>query len=333
MGQAGAGKAAGFPGTGKIWMNGTLIDWKDATIHVASHVIHYGSGVFEGARCYATPKGSACLRLGPHMRRLIQSAAIYRMESPLDQQGWEHAVLETIRANGFKSCYIRPLIYRGYEALGVNPLTCPVNACILLWDWGAYLGQESLEHGVDVKVSTWARMAPNTLPAMAKATANYANAALIKMEAVVDGYAEGIALDVNGHVSEGSGQNIFLVRDGRLYTPEIASSILGGITRDSIITLARERGYTVTETTLPREALYLADEVFFVGTAAEVTPVRSIDKIAIGSGRRGPVTHALQRAFFDAINGETPDAHGWLTYVYPEEAELRAHKATASARG
>ena len=313
-----------FPGTGKIWMNGQLIDWKDATIHVASHVIHYGSGVFEGARCYATPKGSACFRLGPHMRRLMQSATIYRMEYPLDLAGWENAVLDTIRANDFKSCYIRPLIFRGYETLGVNPLTCPVDACILLWDWGAYLGQDALENGVDVKVSSWNRMAPNTFPAMAKSTANYANAALIKMEAVADGYSEGIALDVAGHISEGSGQNVFIVRDGHIYTPSLASSILGGITRDSIMTLARGLGYTVTETTLPRESLYLADEVFFVGTAAEVTPIRSVDKITIGAGRRGPVTEAIQRAFFDVINGEVPDTHGWLTYVYPQETDLRA---------
>ncbi|MBI4485989.1 MAG: branched-chain amino acid transaminase [Acidobacteria bacterium] len=321
-----------FPGTGKIWMNGALVDWKDATLHVATHVIHYGSGVFEGARCYATPKGSACFRLDAHMRRLQQSAKIYRMDYPLDQRGWEAAVLDTIRANAFKSCYIRPLVYRGYEALGVNPFPCPVDAAIILWDWGTYLGQDALEKGVDVKISTWARMAPNTLPAMAKSTANYANAALIKMEAVTDGYAEGIALDVYGNVSEGSGQNVFIVRDGAIYTPQLGSSILGGITRDTIITLARGLGLSVTETTLPRESLYLADEVFFVGTAAEVTPIRSIDKIEVGAGRRGPVTEALQRAFFAVINGEVPDTHGWLTYVYPEEAELRGSRKPAVAR-
>ncbi len=322
-----------FPGTGKIWMNGHLVEWKDATIHVASHVVHYGSGVFEGARCYATPRGSACFRLDAHMRRLQQSAKIYRMEYPLDQHEWEAAVLDTIRANAFKSCYIRPLIYRGYEALGVNPFPCPVDASILLWDWGTYLGQDALESGVDVKVSTWSRMAPNTLPAMAKSTANYANSGLIKMEAVTEGYAEGIALDVNGCISEGSGQNIFLVREGVLYTPQLASSILSGITRDSIITLARDLGYTVTETTLPRESLYIADEVFLVGTAAEVTPIRSVDRIQVGSGGRGPITASLQRAFFDVINGEVPDTHGWLTYVYREEAALRESRKPAEARG
>jgi branched-chain amino acid aminotransferase len=312
-----------FPGTGTIWMNGQFVEWKDATIHIASHVVHYGSGVFEGARCYATPKGSACFRLDEHLVRLINSGKIYRMEYKLDLAGWRAAVLDTIRTNKMKACYIRPLMYRGYETLGVNPLNNPVDAAIMLWEWGAYLGAEALEQGVDMCVSSWSRMAPNTLPAMAKATANYANSALIKMQALADGYSEGIALDVNGNVSEGSGQNIFIVRDGAIYTPPISASILGGITRDSIITLARDLGYTVVETDLPREALYIADEVFVVGTAAEVTPIRSIDRITIGPGRRGPITEALQRRFFAVISGELPDSHGWLTYVYPEESALR----------
>jgi branched-chain amino acid aminotransferase len=320
-----------FPGTGKIWMNGKLVDWKEATIHIASHALHYASAVFEGARCYATPKGSACFRLDTHMRRLQHSAKIYRMEYHLDLTGWQDAVLKTIRANQMKACYIRPLIYRGYEALGVNPLTCPVDAAILLWEWGTYLGQEALEQGVDVKVATWARMAPNTLPAMAKSAANYANSALIKMEAITDGYAEGIALDVSGNVSEGSGQNIFLVRDGIIHTPPIGSSILGGITRDSVMTLARDLGYTVHETVIPREALYIADEVFVVGTAAEVTPIRSIDRISVGAGRRGPITEALQRAFFDVVNGDVPDTHGWLTYVYDDETPLRTKHGAVEA--
>jgi branched-chain amino acid aminotransferase len=322
----------GFPGTGKIWMNGKFVDWKDANIHIATHVIHYGSGVFEGARCYSTPKGSACFRLEPHMRRLIESAKIYRMEYPLDLQGWMNVVLETIRVNEMKACYIRPLLYRGYKELGVNPLGIPVDAAVMVWDWGAYLGAEALEHGVDVKISSWTRMAPNTLPAMAKSTANYANSALIKMEAVADGYSEAIALDVNGNISEGSGQNVFLVRDGAIYTPPLGSSILGGITRDSLITLAREAGYSVTDMVLPRESLYTADEVFFVGTAAEVTPVRSVDKIKVGAGKPGPITLALQRAFFQVINGEVPDRHGWLTYVYPEEASLRATPKVVAGR-
>ena len=320
-----------FPGTGKIWMNGKLVEWKDATIHVASHVVHYGSAVFEGARCYATPKGSACFRLDAHMRRLQHSAKIYRMEYALDLAGWTGAVLDTIRANQMKACYIRPIVYRGYETLGVNPFPNPVDAAIMLWEWGTYLGGDALENGVDVKVSSWSRMAPNTLPAMAKSAANYANSALIKMEAITDGYTEGIALDVFGNVSEGSGQNIFLVRDGVVTTPPLASSILGGITRDSITTIARDLGFVVDETNIPREALYIADEVFVVGTAAEVTPIRSIDKIQIGSGRRGPITEALQRAFFDIINGEVPDTHGWLTYVYPEESALRDPAARATS--
>jgi branched-chain amino acid aminotransferase len=321
-----------FAGTGKIWMNGKLVEWKDATIHVASHVIHYGSAVFEGARCYETPRGSACFRLDAHMRRLQHSAKIYRMDYPLDLGGWQDAVLGTIRANAMKACYIRPIVYRGYETLGVNPLPCPVDAAIILWEWGAYLGKEALEEGCDVRTASWSRMAANTLPAMAKSAANYANSALIKMEAITDGYGEGIALDVHGNVSEGSGQNIFSVRDGIVYTPPLASSILGGITRDSVITLARDLGYTVQETVIPREALYIADEVFFVGTAAEVTPVRTIDKIKIGSGRRGPVTEALQTAFFDVINGERPDTHGWLTYVYEEEADLRTARKPVGVR-
>jgi branched-chain amino acid aminotransferase len=223
-----------------------------------------------------------------------------------------------------KACYIRPIVYRGYETLGVNPFPCPVDAAILLWDWGAYLGPEALEEGCDVKISSWARMAPNTLPATAKSSANYANSGLSKMEAITDGYSEAIALDIYGNISEGSGQNVFLVRDKVVHTPPIASSILGGITRDSVMTLARDLGFTVQETVLPRESLYVADEVFVVGTAAEVTPIRSVDKITIGSGRRGPITEALQSAFFDVINGKVPDVHGWLTYVYPEEGSLRA---------
>jgi branched-chain amino acid aminotransferase len=321
-----------FPGTGKIWMNGKFVDWKDANIHIATHVIHYGSGVFEGARCYETPKGSACFRLEPHMRRLIESAKIYRMEYPLDLAGWMEVVLETIRVNEMKSCYIRPLVYRGYKELGVNPLGIPVDAAVMVWDWGAYLGAGAIEEGADVKVSSWNRMAPNTLPAMAKTTANYANSQLIKMEALADGYSEAIALDVNGAISEGSGQNIFVVRDGQLYTPPLGSSILGGITRDSIITLAREAGYTVTEAILPRESLYVADEVFFVGTASEVTPVRSVDRIKVGAGKPGPITLALRRAFFQVINGEVPDRHGWLTYVYPAEASLRATPKVVAGR-
>jgi branched-chain amino acid aminotransferase len=321
-----------FPGTGKIWMNGSLVDWRDANIHIASHVIHYGSGVFEGARCYQTPKGSACFRLDAHVERLLNSAKIYRMETPRTSAVLAEAILETIRANQFKACYIRPIVYRGYETLGVNPFPCPVDIAILVWEWAKYLGEDATEKGVDVKVSSWTRMAPNTFPSLAKSSANYANSALIKMEAISEGYAEGIALDSFGYVSEGSGENIFLVRNGVIYTPPLTASILPGITRDSVITLARDMGYRIREEMVPREFLYVADEVFFTGTAVEITPIRSVDKIRVGNGRRGPVTEAIQRAFFDVINGDAPDTHGWLTYVYPDEARLRERVKAAAVK-
>ena len=304
-----------FAGTGKIWMNGKLVDWKDATIHVASHVIHYGSGVFEGARCYDTKKGSAVLRLDSHIKRLLASAKIYRMDSPYTQAQLETAVLDTIRANGLKACYIRPLMYRGYNALGVNPLPNPVDVAVMVWEWGTYLGADAPEKGVDVCVSSWNRMAPNTFPSLSKTSGNYANAALIRMEAETNGYSEGIALDTFGFVSEGSGENIFVVRDGHIYTPPLSAAILPGITREMVMQLAQDLGYTLTQENLPREMLYIADEVFFVGTAVEITPVRSVDKIVVGAGHRGPVTEAIQRRFLGVINGESPDTHGWLTYL------------------
>ncbi len=304
-----------FSGTDKVWMNGTLVDWAQATMHVASHIIHYGSGVFEGARCYDTPKGSACFRLDDHMRRLYDSARIYRMKYDLDQAALTTAVLDTIKANGLAACYIRPLIYRGYNALGVNPLPCPVEALILVWEWGPYLGADALEAGVDVRVSSWTRSAPNTFPTMAKSVANYANSSLIKMEAIVEGYSEGIALNPDGNLSEGSGQNLFVIRNDVIYTPPLSASVLPRITRDTIMTLALDMGFQVKEQDLPREMLYISDEVFFCGTAAEITPIRSVDKITIGSGKRGPIAAALQQAFFDYINGAVPDRHGWLTYV------------------
>ncbi len=318
--------AAPFPGTGKIWMNGSLVDWADANIHIASHVVHYGSAVFEGARCYDTPRGSACFRLDAHLNRLFDSAKIYRMEPPLSYAELHTAVMDTIKANDFKACYIRPLVYRGYHTLGVNPFPCPVDTAILLWDWGTYLGQDALTNGVDVRVSSWARAAPNTFPTLAKTSANYANSSLIKMEAVAEGYSEGIALDTFGYLSEGSGQNLFVVRNNVIYTPPTSASILPGITRDSIITLAKDHGFEVREEMLPREVLYIADEAFFVGTAVEVTPIRSVDKIPVGNGRRGPITEAIQQAFFDVINGVVADKHGWLEFVYegePREAVPR----------
>jgi branched-chain amino acid aminotransferase len=298
-----------------IWFNGHLIPWKEAQIHVLSHVVSYGSSIFEGMRAYATDKGPAVFRLQPHVRRLFDSAKVYRMEIDYTQEEISQAILETIRANQLPSAYIRPLVFRGYAELGVNPFNCPVDVVIAAFEWGRYLGAKALEEGVDVRVSSWSRMAPNTFPAMAKAGANYMNAQLIKMEALKEGYVEGIALDTSGYVSEGSGENIFVIRDDVLYTPSLAASILPGITRDSAIVLAREFGYTVVERSVPREFLYIADEVFFTGTAAEITPVRSIDGIQVGDGRRGPITERIQEAFFNIVEGRTEDRHNWLTPV------------------
>ena len=304
-----------FSETGKVWMNGKMVDWKNATLHVATHVVHYGTGVFEGIRAYDSTSGTNVFRLPEHMRRLWDSCRIYRMEPRHSLDELTEAVLETIRANGYRSCYIRPLIYRGYEQLGVNPLPCPVDAAIIVWEWGKYLGDDALVNGVDVGVSSWTRLAPNTLPALAKSTANYANSGLIKMQATVDGYSEGIALDESGVISEGSGQNLFLVRDNIVYTPSLTSSILQGITRETVLQLTRDLGFEVREQSLPREFLYLADEAFFCGTAVEITPIRSIDRIQVGNGRRGPITAALQERFFGIVGGELPDTHNWLTPV------------------
>lgn len=304
-----------FPKSDKIWMNGKLVPWDDAKIHIGSHVIHYGSAVFEGVRCYATPDGPAVFRLDDHTERLYNSAKIYRMDVPIGPEEFNQAILETISVNRMEACYIRPIVYRGFGQLGVNPFPCPVDMAILVWEWGKYLGTEALEKGVDLRVSSWHRFAPNTLPAMAKAAANYMNSQLIKMEAVKEGYVEGIALDSDGYLSEGSGENLFLVHKGTLYTPPLVCAVLPGITRDTVLTLARQAGIPVVEQMMPREMLYLADEVFLTGTAAEITPVRSIDKIVIGRGARGPVTEALQRAFFDVLECRVPDEHGWLTYV------------------
>jgi branched-chain amino acid aminotransferase len=304
-----------FSDTSLVWKNGQLIPWKDATIHLASHVVHYGSCLFEGLRAYETPKGTAIFRLKEHTRRLYNSCKIYRMEVPYTQDEFNKAVVECVRANALKACYIRPIVYRGYSMLGVNPFPNPVECAVMVWEWGKYLGPEALENGIDVCVSSWARMAPNSFPALAKAGANYMNSQLIKMEALLDGYEEGIALNIRGHVSEGSGENLFLVIDGAVLTPPLSSSVLPGITRDSVMTLFRDMGVRVAEETIPREMLYVADEVFFTGSAAEITPIRSIDKIAIGSGRRGPLTEKVQKAFFEVIDGKRADTRGWLTFV------------------
>jgi len=306
----------------KVWMSGKLVDFADAKIHAFSHVFHYGSGMFEGARLYKTRSGSAAFRIDEHIKRLYDSCRVYRMTIPFAPAQFKDAIFETIRANGFDECYIRPVVYRGLGALGVNPLKSPVEVMIAVWKWGKYLGEEAIEGGVDVCVSSWNRMAPNTFPAMAKATGNYLNSALIKMEALANGYEEGIALDNAGRISEGSGENIFLVYGGRILTPPLAGTILPGITRDSVMRLAVDAGYTVVEQQIAREMLYVADEIFFTGTAAEITPIRSVDRITVGSGRRGPVTERLQKEFFSLVEGLSEDRYGWLTPM-PVEAAVR----------
>jgi branched-chain amino acid aminotransferase len=299
----------------KIWMNGKLVNWDDAQVHVLSHVLHYGSSWFEGIRCYETPKGSAIFRLDNHMRRLFDSTKIYRTDIPYTQAQLEEAALETIRVNKMKACYIRPLVYRGYGDVGVNPLGCPVDVCIAVWEWGSYLGDEAINNGIDVCISTWARPAPNTFPQMAKAGGNYLLSQLMKLEALKAGFAEAIALDVDGKLSEGSGENLFAVKDGILYTPPLACSLLPGITRASVMQMAEEAGMRVKELPLPREMVYVADELFFTGTAAEITPIRSVDKVPVADGKPGPVTKKLQAMFFDVVK-KGNDKHGWLKYVY-----------------
>lgn len=295
-----------------IWYNGELRPWDDVTIHVMSHVVHYGSSVFEGMRAYETPKGPCVWLMMPHVDRLFSSAKIYRMDIPYTRADIAQAIVDTIVANEHPSCYIRPIVFRGYDSIGVDPRACPVDVAIGTIEWGRYLGPEAIELGIDVCVSSWRRAAPNTFPALAKAGGNYLNSQLMKMEALEDGYAEAIALDSNGQVSEGSGENLFLVRDNVLYTAPLASSALCGITRQCVITLAKDLGFEVKEEVIPREALYLADEMFFTGTAAEISPIRSVDRIQIGAGVRGPVTKRLQDEFFGLTDASIPDRYGWL---------------------
>ena len=306
------------PKSSFVWYNGKLVPWEKATVHVMSHALHYGTSWFEGVRCYETRRGPEIFQFGEHVRRLFNSCKIYRTDVPFSPAEIEEAILETIRANSLRACYIRPLIFRGYGELGVNPLKNPIDVVILVWEWGRYLGEEGLEQGVDVCVSSWARAAPNTFPTLAKVGGNYINSTLINMEATLKGYTEGIALDTNGLVSEGAGENIFVIQDGKISTPPMASAILPGITRGAVITLARERGYPVIEEQISRERLYIADEVFLTGTAAEVTPVRSVDGIAVGPGRRGPITSRIQEDFFDYVEGKVEDRHAWMTSVYRE---------------
>ena len=300
---------------GKIWMDGEFVDEKDAKVHILSHVVHYGTGFFEGIRCYNNSRGGAIFRLKEHTDRLYASAKIYRTEVPYTKEEFNKAIIETLNINGLNGAYIRPLIYRGYNKLGVNPLTCPVKAMIAAWEWGAYLGEEAMESGVSVRVSSWRRLAPDTMPTMAKASGNYLSSQLIKMEALADGYDEGIALDYNGYVSEGSGENIFVIKDGIIFTPRMDGSALPGITRDTIIEIAKDLNYEVRQEGIPREMLYIADEIFLTGTAAEVTPVSKVDQIEIGNGKRGPISEAIQKRYFEIVKGEVEDTRGWLTYI------------------
>lgn len=312
----------------RVWKNGQLIAWEDANIHVMSHVINYGSSVFEGIRCYETTKGPAVFRLTEHMQRLVNSAKIYRMEPEFGRDDFSKAAVDLIADSQLSSCYLRPIIFRGLDlekpSFGVNPLNNPIDSYIAAWQWGKYLGEEALETGIDVCVSSWTRITSNSLPTMAKAGANYMNSQLIKMEALLGGFSEGIALDDRGYVSEGSGENLFLVNGGKLITPPLGAAILPGITRDSVIQLAREMGIEVIETTVQRGALYLADELFFTGTAAEITPIRSVDRITVGSGRCGEITKALQKEFFKILDASRPAPGGaeWLTFVTPTAAAV-----------
>ena len=306
---------AEMPKSDKIWFNGDWTDWDDANIHVLSHVVHYGSSVFEGLRCYDTRKGPAVFRLDDHVKRLFDSAKIYRMDIPYTPEQVSQAIVETIRINELKACYIRPLAYRGYGSLGVDPMSCPVETIIAVWEWGEYLGVDALERGVSVCTSSWNRVAPNTVPFLAKAGGNYLNSQLVRIEANMNGYDEGIVLGPDGLVSEGSGENIFAIRNGSICTPASHYSILPGITRHTAITLARDLGMRVEQRGIPREFLYIADEVFFTGTAAEISPIRAIDQIEIGDGKRGPITTKLQEQFFKTINAEIEDCHKWLTFV------------------
>jgi branched-chain amino acid aminotransferase len=298
--------------TEKIWHNGKLIPWDSAQIHVMSHVVHYGSSVFEGVRCYAPPSGPAIFRAKEHMQRLLDSAKIYRIDVDYTVEELIAGMADLVKNNGVWPCYIRPIVLRGYGEAGVSPLNSPTEVYICNYPWGKYLGTDSTT-GADVCVSSWTRIAPNTLPAMAKSAANYMNSQLIKMEAIINGYVEGIALDANGYVSEGSGENVFVVRNGVLNTAPLGNSVLPGITRESVLQIARDLGIPVTEQGIPRELLYIADEVFFTGTAAEVTPIRSVDKISVGKGTVGPITKAIQKEFYAIVTGEKPDKYQWLT--------------------
>lgn len=298
-----------------IWKEGEFIPWEDAQLHLLSTAVQFGTSVFEGIRAYQTPRGPAIFRLRTHLRRLQDSCTIYRMPSAFDLDQWEEACIEVVGRNELGDCYIRPMVLRGYGAVGLYAAESPVESYVAAFAWGTYLGAEALEKGVDVCTSSWLRAHPNTFPVAAKAGGHYVSAQLMKMEAVTNGYSEAIALGPNGLVSEGSGQNLFLVRDGVLITPFLDGTSLSGITRDAVLAMAHDMGIESREQHVPRESLYTADELFFTGTASEVTPIRSVDRIEIGSGRRGPITTRLQAAFMDLVKGRSDDPHGWLTYV------------------
>lgn len=298
-----------------IWKDGKFVEWENANIHVMSHVVHYASSVFEGLRAYDTHMGPAVFRLRDHMERLKNSGKMYRMEPEYTTEELCDAVIKTIQKNNMGACYVRPFAFRGFGTFGVNPLNNPLETYICIWEWGQYLGDDALEQGVDVRVSSWRRFAPATFPSLAKSGANYMNSQLIKMEALMDGYAEGIALDTSGYISEGSGENIFIVRKGVLFTPSLSASILPGLTRNTVIQICNDLGYEVREVMIPRETLYVADEVFFTGTAAEITPIRSVDKIEVGNGKRGPITAKIQEEFFNIFNGKRKTPEDWLTKI------------------
>ena len=295
-----------------IWMNGKIIPWDQAQVHVFTHALHYGSSAFEGIRVYDTVQGPALFRGREHYERLLFSCKVAHIPSPYTVDDYLQATRDVVRANGQRSAYVRPLVFRGYNTLGVDGRGCPVEVIVASVPWGAYLGAEGLEKGVDVQVSSWRRMAPDTLNALAKIGGQYVNSQNIVMEAKDNGFTEGIALDVNGYVSEGSGENIFLILKGQIYTPPLGNSILGGITRDCATVIAQDLGYTVKESVIPRELLYMADEIFFTGTAAEITPIRSVDRMPVGNGKRGPITEKIQARFFGIISGELVDEHGWF---------------------
>jgi branched-chain amino acid aminotransferase len=303
-----------FEGVRWIWQNGRLVDFEKATVHVLAHALHYGSGVFEGIRCYRTPAGPAVFRLREHLERLFTSARVYRMEIPWTIEQLTAAVDETILANGYESCYVRPLVYRGLGNLGVNPLGAPVEAFVAAWPMGKYLGDHA-ESGIEACVSSWRRAPADCIPAVAKATGGYLSSQLVRMEAVTNGYEEGIALDHRGFVSEGSGENLFLVKNGAIVTPPFEAALLPGITRDAVIVLARDLGIPLREEVVPRGQLYTCDELFFTGTAAEVTPIKSVDRIAVGRECPGPITRRLMTEFHAIAQGQAEDRHGWLHRV------------------